>query len=91
MKPTSNLTMVHLLGLLTSATTYEQKSETTRLTNSKFILFSVFPTASKSIASYYLFSRNAFNTTIIELNDIPIAAIQGATQPIAAMGMAIIL
>jgi hypothetical protein len=34
-------------------------------------------------------SRSEFNTTTIELIDIPMAAAQGGTQPIAASGMAV--
>ena len=37
---------------------------------------------------YFYFKRSAFKTTKIELNDMPMAAIHGSTQPIAAIGMA---
>lgn len=36
----------------------------------------------------YFTSRAEFKTTASELNDIPSAAIQGATSPVAAAGMA---
>lgn len=37
---------------------------------------------------HYLDNLKAFNTTINELSDMPMAAIHGITNPIAAAGMA---
>ena len=73
--------MVDLPKKLTS-----RAGEQVHLTPIEFRLFSVLTINSDRYSDYL--RRNAFNTTINELTDMPMAAINGEINPVAANGRA---